>query len=65
MTLIFIVGVFVTGIAMTAVVLIGISQAEMPTLSREEELTAWEWALVKEERARRAGSDSPSEDDEP
>jgi len=48
--LIFVIGLIVTAIAMTGVVLIGLQEAAQPTLSRREDLTEWEWKRVKDER---------------
>ncbi|NNE08603.1 MAG: hypothetical protein HKN20_08580 [Gemmatimonadetes bacterium] len=44
------VGVFVTGIAATAVVFIGLSEAADPNHSRREDLTEWEWSQIRELR---------------
>ena len=43
---IFVIGVLVTGMTLTAVVLVGVSEAADPAHSRAEDLSDWERALV-------------------
>lgn len=43
---IFVIGVLVTGMTLTAVVLVGVSEAADPAHSRTEDLSDWERALV-------------------
>ena len=51
---IFALGLIVTGITLAAAVLLGLSEAADPGLSRLEDLTEWERSLVSRERAARA-----------
>lgn len=51
--MIFALGAFVTLITVAAVVLVGLLEAADPDHSRPEDLTEWEWALVKDARERR------------
>ena len=44
--MIFVVGLVVTAITVTAVLLVGLSEAADPVHSRPEDLAAWERALV-------------------
>lgn len=43
---IFVIGVLVTGMTLTAVVLVGVTEAADPAHSRPEDLWDWERALV-------------------
>lgn len=52
--MIFVAGLFVTSITVTAVVLVGLSEASDPAHSRPEDLAGWERALV--------GRDTPREE---
>jgi len=59
---IFVVGLLVTGITLTAVLLIGLSEASDPAHSRLSDLSSIERALVgrSRERHQKANSDTPS-----
>ncbi len=48
---IFVIGVLVTGTTLTAVVLVGISEAADPAHSRAEDLSDWERSFVDRDRA--------------
>jgi hypothetical protein len=48
---IFVIGVLVTGMTLTAVVLVGVSEAADPAHSRPEDLSDWERALVNRGQA--------------
>lgn len=48
--IIFAIGLFVSGITFVAVVLVGLSEAADPKLSRPSDLTEWEWSMVREAR---------------
>jgi hypothetical protein len=54
---IFLLGVFVTVITLSAVILVGLSEAADPGQSRPEDLTSWERYLVGRERAKRASEE--------
>ncbi len=51
--MIFILGVFVTLIVVVATLMVGLGEAADSSHSRASDLSEWELALVKEERARR------------
>jgi hypothetical protein len=61
-TMIFVLGVFVTLVTLSAVVLIGVSEAADPAHSRAEDLTAWERSLVAEDRSRRIAEEGTEGD---
>jgi hypothetical protein len=60
--MIFLLGVLVTLVTLTAVVLVGLSEAADPAHSRPEDLTAWEQSLVGAEREASAASRARDEE---
>jgi hypothetical protein len=52
--MLFLLGCVVTILTVTALALVGLSEAADPDHSRKEDLTEWEWSLVRRERAKLA-----------
>lgn len=58
--IIFAIGLFVSVITFVGVVLVGLSEAADPKLSRPTDLTEWEWSMVREARMNKVANEEDS-----